>query len=320
MVEVKYIGGLGNRLFQYCLGRIIAERLGFKLKAAAIPGFPGTHELIEGEDFSDGPIQELRGQVVDFPAILAERSARRIVLHGYFQRYEYYQPFKEAIRKRWLVPDGLPVAKRPAGEMVLNIRRGDYIQLGWATPFEFYREVLESAGCERLFIVTDEPGDPFFRRFKKYRPEVFHRSPLEDFSMLLSFDRMVISESTFSWWAAFLSQASEIIVPGSKRSLWSGNVKHLDVDMRINLEVSDEPRFTIMPVRGRYRPNLPELIFNARHYRARLRARWNQIRNGVASPGAGSVSNSGAGQRFSGVKARFQAGVNQTATNDAGSK
>ena len=42
MIEVRYKGRLGNNLFQYCLGRILSEALGFALQANAIPGFPGT--------------------------------------------------------------------------------------------------------------------------------------------------------------------------------------------------------------------------------------------------------------------------------------
>jgi hypothetical protein len=282
MVEVKYIGGLGNRLFQYCLGRIIAETLGFKLKAAPIPGFSSTVRTVEGKDFSDGAVQELGGNQIDLPAVLENRTPRKVLVHGYFQRYEYYQPFKDAIRKQWLIPDLQPPAQRPGHEIVLNIRRGDYIQMGWATPFGFFEELLNSTRCDRVFIVTDVPEDPFFHRFKKYQPVLFHKTPLEDFAMLLSFKKIVISQSTFSWWAAFLSEAGEIVVPQSDNSLWSGNIKHLDVDMRINLDVTDEDRFKLVPVRESYRPNLPELMFNARHYRARLRERWNFWRDRVA--------------------------------------
>ena len=280
MVEVKYIGGLGNRLFQYCLGRIIAQTLGFKLQAEPLPGFPGTREIVDGNDFSDRPVQQLGGNLIDLDAVLKNRTPRKLVLHGYFQRYEYYQPFKKQIRKQWLAPD-LPPQPANSG-MVLNIRRGDYIQMGWATPFEFFRRLIDAAGCKQVFIVTDEPADPFFRRFKKYDPVVFHKSPLEDFSMLISFKKMVISQSTFSWWAAFLSEAEEVIMPHSENSLWSGNHKYLNVDMRINLTVSDESRFKLIPVGETYHPNLPELIFNSRHYRARLRERWNFWRDRMA--------------------------------------
>ena len=279
MVEVKYIGGLGNRLFQYCLGRIIAESLGYRLSASPIAGFPGTRRVVAGKDFSDAPVHHLTGQKIDLPGVLREATPRRIVLHGYFQRYEYFQPFKDSIRKNWLVPEFRPASPRSAGEIALNIRRGDYIQMGWATPFKFFRDVLDAVPHERICIVTDEPDDPFFKRFRPYAPLLFHKGALEDFAMLLSFKRIVITQSTFSWWAAFLSEAEEVVVPVSSDGLWSGHTKRFDVDMRIDLDVFDEPRFKMIPISGTYRPNVQEFLFNARHYRARLRARWNFIRD-----------------------------------------
>jgi hypothetical protein len=39
------------------------------------------------------------------------------------------------------------------------------------------------------------------------------------------FDRIAISESTYSWWAAYLSNASEVYYPISKRGLWGVNTR-----------------------------------------------------------------------------------------------
>jgi hypothetical protein len=48
MIEVRYKGQLGNNMFQYCLGRILAEELGFALQAGPISGFSNTEEKIGG--------------------------------------------------------------------------------------------------------------------------------------------------------------------------------------------------------------------------------------------------------------------------------
>ena len=39
VVEVPYQGGLGSRLSQYCVGRILATELGFDSGGRGIPGF-----------------------------------------------------------------------------------------------------------------------------------------------------------------------------------------------------------------------------------------------------------------------------------------
>ena len=59
MVELQtsYMGkdvskkGLGNRLFQYCWSREIAEKKGFYFKTDSIPGFPETYDDILGVKF-----------------------------------------------------------------------------------------------------------------------------------------------------------------------------------------------------------------------------------------------------------------------------
>ena len=99
MVEVQYRGRLGNRLFQYCFGRIVAEGLGFALHAEPIPGFAGTAEAVRGA-IHERPVVTLEHHVVDLEALLGDPRPRRIVAHGYFQRYEYYRAFRDVIRRR----------------------------------------------------------------------------------------------------------------------------------------------------------------------------------------------------------------------------
>ncbi len=94
MVEVEYTGNLGNKLFQYCFGRIIATHLGYKLKVDPIPGFPHTAAVIDGQDYSAYPAQVLTEQGIGLAPVLSDKSKRKIVLRGYFERYEYYSRIK----------------------------------------------------------------------------------------------------------------------------------------------------------------------------------------------------------------------------------
>ena len=46
MINVKYVGRLGNNMFQYSLGRILAESMGMRLNSAPIPEFSKTFEPV----------------------------------------------------------------------------------------------------------------------------------------------------------------------------------------------------------------------------------------------------------------------------------
>ena len=66
MIEVKYLGTLGNNMFQYALGRILAEEMGYEFSAEPIygenfllregEGFKNTIEKVEGKSY-DSSIQ-----------------------------------------------------------------------------------------------------------------------------------------------------------------------------------------------------------------------------------------------------------------------
>ncbi|MCX5713944.1 MAG: exostosin family protein [Candidatus Omnitrophica bacterium] len=238
MVEIIYEGRLGNRLFQYCFGRILAENLGLKLKASHIEGFPNTQKEVGGFDYSDYPSCVLSGHKVNLRSILQDKTKRKIILKdGFFQRYEYYKEFKDTIRLNWLNTFSPQIRQANTQDIVLHIRRTDYVNRGHDQPFSYFDEALSLARFERVFICTDGPHDPFMKLFKKYNPVIFHNefSALDDFWFIMSFKKIVLSASSFSWWAGFLSNATEIYFPVPKIGPWCSP----DVDLRID----DEDRY-----------------------------------------------------------------------------
>jgi len=254
MVLVKYRDRLGNTLFQYCLGRIIAEELDFALEAEPIEGFPNTASSVRGKSF-DSPVQRLEDHRIDLASVLNDRSERRIELDGWFQRCEYYSPYKAKIRE-WLKLD--PAYNTPCSDadLVVNVRRTDYISLGWALPFSYYEKAIDSLLPKngRLSIVTDDPSDPFFRRFKRWRPTFFNAPPLNQFSYMTNAPRLVMSASSFSWWPAFLGNSEQAVWPQATFGVWApGQVGH-DIDL------ADESAFTCVHCPQPYKPSWIEKI------------------------------------------------------------
>jgi len=258
MVEVRYIGQLGNNLFQYCLGRIIAEKLGFKLKADPINGFPSTGKNIDGHNWSSYPTQILEGHQVDLQAVLEDRTKRKIILKGFFQRYEYYRDYKSAIRNDWLLTDiNIPDQIDP-NDVVIHVRRGDYLNHRYALPLSYYESALKKIKYNKVFIVTDDPGDPFIARFKPHNAIIHKGSMLEDFKFIMLFKKIILSESSFSWWAAFLSGAEEICSPVALYGRWFA--KQPSLYGRINLKVDDENRYIHVECNERYKITFSDRI------------------------------------------------------------
>src|SRR5712691_258212 len=166
MVEVIYDGGLGNNLFQYCFGRLLAEKLGYKLTAKPLPGFPRTYDLVDGHDYGGRDVLTLRGQKPDLALASNGDVLRHLLLTGYFQRYEYYEQHAEQVRG-WFASDAQCDAQIRASDVVLSIRRGrDYIPR-YGLPLSYYENALASMQYQRVFICTNEPDDPFIRHLQR---------------------------------------------------------------------------------------------------------------------------------------------------------
>jgi hypothetical protein len=236
MVEVVYDGNLGNNLFQYCFGRILAERLGYRLSAKPIKGFPGTFDDIEGKDHSGKEMITLRGQQVDLSFLDKDDLQYHILLTGYFQRYEYYEKYNHAI-KEWLRTEDDIKDEISENDVVIGIRRGkDYIPM-YGLPISYYEEALSLLSYDRVFICTNEPNDPFIRYFqKKYAAIIRPPGGLDNLIFIKKFNKIIISNSTFLWWAAYLSEAKEIIFPRPANGFWS---VHDPISKNIQLEVNE---------------------------------------------------------------------------------
>lgn len=256
MIEVIYNGNLGNNLFQYCFGRILAETLGYRLSVPPIPGFPRTYDTVDGHDYSDRPVVTLRGQRPDL-SFLEDSSGLqyRFLLTGYFQRYEYYRPHAARIRE-WLRTEDKVEADIGKNDVVLSIRRGrDYIPQ-YGLPLSYYENALSLLKYEAVHICTNEPGDPFIRYLtRKYgalvRPGSFQggrlrpdylAGALDNLIFIGKFNKIVISNSSFAWWAAYLSRAEEIIYPRPASGMWAPNDP---ISRNMDLEV-DEERYTYL--------------------------------------------------------------------------
>jgi hypothetical protein len=266
MIDVHYKGRMGNNMFQYCLGRILAEKFGFALSATPIPGFPRTFVKVDGER-CEAPEKTLTGQRIDLDSIL-NGVPQKYVLDGWFQCYEYYRPYRDQIRE-WLEFD--PAIQAPLvapNEVVVNVRRTDYILLNWALPFSFYERALTQLMPDggKIWIVTDDRRDPFFKKFARWKPKFFSGTPHEQLLFMAKAKRLIMSQSTFSWWPTFLGNPEEVICPKSSFGAWS---KFGGEASDVNLIESD--RFICVECHEPYQPTPRE----KRHQKRR--ALWRRI-------------------------------------------
>jgi hypothetical protein len=230
MVEVRYRGSFGDNLFQYCFGRLLAERWGYELRALPLPHFPNTAEPVSGHccltpfhSWSGIAAEErqlgmlLRGREMTAPL------QGRLVLFGWFHRWEYYRGHEAKLR-HWLEtappterarPGDLAIClrhRRPEAWEEPGIHAGHAPKWGVPAPsVEAIRRLVESTPHERLVLLTDAPLSPTVKELSRLNPVLRNIHCFSSWNWLRTCRRMAITVShPAEWWAAQLSSAEEI--------------------------------------------------------------------------------------------------------------
>jgi len=207
MVKVESNGGrLGNQMFAYAFGRLLAEHLGYALDASPVRGFPMTCRIPRGTVVAE-PQVWVRDGTESLEAIAARCAGRCARLRGYFERACHYLPHIERLRE-WFAPAARPHA---SAQTILHIRATDFIRFGKMLPRDYYLQALEALGNPGdIGICTDDPRHELVQYFRARGAVIHHQHDLGDFALMMGARNLVLSLSTFAWWAAFLSEANVV--------------------------------------------------------------------------------------------------------------
>jgi len=238
MINVSKLGTLGNNMWQYAVSRIIAENNNLRLNCYSIPGFPKTSENVDG-DIYDSPTFTIDGHFFDHKTNFEKC---RVEMRGYVQRYEYIRPYKEKVKDWFKIDVKSPIDVHP-NDFVVSIRRGwNGYPTSLCPPKEFFINLFSNVEFDRIILCTDSFDDPFFDFMDSLDIEVIKAqySPLEQFALIKSANKILLTPSTYCWWAAFLSDATEIYYP------WVENM--IPTERGVNWLVDDENRYIITQI------------------------------------------------------------------------
>jgi Glycosyl transferase family 11 len=263
VIRPIYHGRLGNNLFQYCFGRVLAEELHCDFLAPPIAGF--THatsirlgpecavydrEIVLRQERAHAKISVQEGAIshVEFNELLTDlrerRGRKRITIeYGCFLHVPFYRDYTDRIRHQWLqISDRSSIHEN---DLTIHIRSGDIWQEDisrephdsyCALPFSFYETIIREYNWRHIHIVTENRNDPMARKLSRsYGASIVSGTAFEDFNFIKSSTNIVLAISTFSWFAAFLSEARTIYYP-------QAGLFHRGIRPDVNLEVQ-EPRY-----------------------------------------------------------------------------
>lgn len=162
---------------------------------------------------------------------------RSIVLDGYFQSELYFKDYLPEIRKVF----GFDKLEIKRGVCSIHVRRGDYLLYPDKHPVvtgEYLKQamlgIIDKTNIRHFKIFGDdiEWNKSHFNIIGDYYKFEFseNKNEIEDIKEMASCEHNIISNSTFSWWSAYLNNNPDKIVITPDESNWFGvKNKHLSV-------------------------------------------------------------------------------------------
>jgi len=169
-------------------------------------------------------LSELSLSNFNMPSIELEKIKNQTLYQGFFQSENYFKEDQDIVKKHFLIKDkyrseyNKVVKNFPQYQklIVIHIRKGDYVQLGLDLPISYFHKAINEIKTPNAFYVflSDEPDiiqNEFDYISNKY---VSRNAEIIDFQFLMNADICVLSNSSFSWWGAYLnSKKPKVIAP-----------------------------------------------------------------------------------------------------------
>jgi hypothetical protein len=208
-------GRMANRMFQVMLAHEIHRRAGVgQIVGCRLPRWGLVSAL---PDVAPEPFAVLMNHAFDLDHVaylLRSGMLRSIVIQGWGMRLAYYGS-PEPARQLFQTPASGHALRDD--ELLIHVRAGDILDLHhpyyFPMPFSFYEEVIATTGLSPVFLGQlgdDSYSDALRRRFAGAK-FLARRSTIEDFTTIRQAPHVVLSVSSYSWLAAWLSETAQSI-------------------------------------------------------------------------------------------------------------
>lgn len=245
MIYINIQGGMGNQLFQSSFGLVISrltgqdirfltqsyENYSYGFKYELSDNFSAMKEFFyDGIGIPDDAVILNEPEVFSSaPAILSgvvDEVAKHgdVILNGYWANEAYFQDHEDLIRQ-YLIPTTPSLDLQGYGQTIqqknvigVHVRRSEYGHHGVAR-MDYYRnaikEIRRQFGDLPVLVFTDEYNVCCFEFSKVGNLQVVKgdiKNPYDEFYLLSNCRHFVLSNSSFSYWAAFFGERPDSMV------------------------------------------------------------------------------------------------------------
>lgn len=244
-VTFNTIGRFGNNLFQFAAAKLTAHLLGLPIHNPLEPeSFFNIFKTEKNNtpqpfiNFNDNNFKELILNAKNKTYIdhIKNNFNGTLYLNGYFQYSWAYGMFKDVVKDFFT----LPQTEINETDIAMHVRLGDFYfchyNSGIISP-EWYLNILKTKTFNKLYIVVEQPTnkneEEYLLKFNSFNPVIVSNTLIEDFNFLRKFKKIILSNSTFSWWAAFLGCSQEVTLPENYNCFgvdgFSGKHEHQEI-------------------------------------------------------------------------------------------
>jgi hypothetical protein len=249
MIYCNLKGGLGNMMFQ------IAATISFSIEKGIDFSFPNLDRqltYLNDDNYYNPTLKHtfeykeiFKGfkciqpnvviPVYNFPFYFVESNIEtdNFFIDGFFQNEKYFVKHRNEILKAFEIPKTIEfIIKEKYGVLLdkrltsIHVRRGDYVRLPDHHPVQTIDYYLDSAKIlsdkTDLYVIFSDDIEWCKENFKNITNIVYienEKDYIELFLMSLC-DNNIISNSSFSWWGAWLNTNKNKIVIGPNK--WFG--------------------------------------------------------------------------------------------------
>lgn len=205
-VEIRpQVTRLGNWMFQYAAAKSVA---------------PEAEIVFVIQNKNDWPaVEKYRALFPDVTISDKEPNEKSLLRTGLYQDAKYLN--REIVKTLFTVRESYH-GKIAPGMVSIHVRRGDYLKLPHRHPFvgeRYLKEAVAKFPKGTQFMVFSDDV-PWCKKF--FRGDEFRFSPgknvVDDLFLMSWCDHHICSNSTFSWWGAYLRGNGRTIFP----SMWYG--------------------------------------------------------------------------------------------------
>lgn len=219
---IPNVGQFGNKLFPTLLASLICIQNNSKMNVVNNPLIKFKDSFIK-DYVTDEKIEQHNSRIKITKPIKTD-GEHLVLPRGYYQNYELFLPYINLLKSQ--VVD-LPVLTKNTKDIVLHLRLDGFNHAGHDSHIlhpDFYLNILRRESFEKVYIVMATKSGRIWKKqqlhkeqylsyFSEFNHEIISNDEYADFEFIRSFDKIICSNSTFAWWAAFFSEASVVYIP-----------------------------------------------------------------------------------------------------------